>query len=110
MVDYSSSEGKKELWVDKYTSNKYFDLLTDDLTNRKVLTWLKSWDEILFPDKPKLNLAPPDLTQKKQTDPFIFKKQVVPFETEHSFSNKRVLMLYGPPGTGKSTMARVMAT
>jgi len=74
MVDYSSGEGKKELWVDKYTSNKYFDLLTDDLTNRKVLTWLKSWDEILFPDKPKLNLAPPDLTQKKQTDPFIFKK------------------------------------
>jgi Holliday junction resolvasome RuvABC ATP-dependent DNA helicase subunit len=33
----------------------------------------------------------------------------VPFETEFSIGNKKVLMLYGPPGTGKSTMARVLA-
>ncbi len=47
------------MWVDKYTSVKFFDLLTDDLTNRNVLTWLKSWDEVVFPEKPKINLKVP---------------------------------------------------
>lgn len=87
-VDLCGDVIRKELWVDKYASQRYFDLLTDDFTNRKVMTWLKSWDEIIFPDRPKLNLAPPDLNQKKQTDPFYIKKLVVPFESEHSFSNK----------------------
>lgn len=63
---------KPELWIDKYTSQKYFDLLTDDGTNRKVMTWLKSWDELLCPENPKLNLAPPDLSKKPE--PFFFKK------------------------------------
>jgi chromosome transmission fidelity protein 18 len=103
-------QGGKDLWVDKYTSKKYFDLLTDDITNRKVMTWLRSWQELLNPDDPKLNLAPPELGKKPE--PFFFKKfdQKQPFESENSFQNKRVLMLYGPPGTGKSTMARVLAT
>lgn len=97
------------MWVDKYTSQKYFDLLTDDTTNRKVLTWIKSWDDLLKPDNPKLNLAPPDL--KKKPENFFFKKKddTYKFENEFSYRNKRVLMLYGPPGTGKSTMARVLA-
>ena len=103
------SNGGRQLWVDKYTSMKYFDLLTDDLTNRKVMTWLKSWDELLFPENTKLNLAPPQLN-KKPDNFFFVKKQTVPFECEFSFNNKKILMLYGPPGTGKSTMARVLAT
>ena len=52
-------ETENSLWVDKYTSVKFFDLLTDDLTNRNVLTWLKSWDEVVFPKKPKINLKVP---------------------------------------------------
>ena len=52
-------ETDNSLWVDKYTSVKFFDLLTDDLTNRNVLTWLKSWDEVVFPEKPKINLKVP---------------------------------------------------
>ena len=52
-------ETENSLWVDKYTSVKFFDLLTDDLTNRNVLTWLKSWDEVVFPEKPKINLKVP---------------------------------------------------
>jgi len=43
-------KNNSELWIDKYTSHKYFDLLTDESINRKVLTWIKSWDAILFPD------------------------------------------------------------
>lgn len=48
-----------KLWVDKYTSEKFFDLLTDEVTNRNVLTWLKTWDEIVFPSNPKVNLTMP---------------------------------------------------
>ncbi len=49
-----------ELWVDKYQAGKFLDLLTDEQTNRNVLTWLKSWDEIVFPlkAKPKKLKAP----------------------------------------------------
>ena len=46
--DEEMSEAKEvvrpELWVDKYAPKKFFDLITDELQNRNVLTWLKSWD------------------------------------------------------------------
>lgn len=37
-----------ELWLEKFKPKKYDDLLTDEKTNRDILTWLKSWDEIVF--------------------------------------------------------------
>ena len=55
------NDGK--LWVDKYTSHKFFDLLTDELTNRKVMTWLKSWDDVAFPERPKVSLKPPEFAK-----------------------------------------------
>lgn len=51
---------QEPLWVDKYTSHKFFDLLTNEVTNRNVLTWLKTWDELVFPSKPKVSLKIPD--------------------------------------------------
>lgn len=48
------------LWVEKYTSHKFFDLLTCEVTNRNVLTWLKTWDEIVFPLNPKVNFKLPE--------------------------------------------------
>ena len=59
------NDGK--LWVDKYTSQKFFDLLTDEITNRKVMTWLKSWDDIVFPDRPKVSLKPPEFAKGGKT-------------------------------------------
>jgi chromosome transmission fidelity protein 18 len=50
----------KRMWVDKYTSHKYIDLLTDEDINRNVLTWLKTWDELVFPANPKVNLRLPE--------------------------------------------------
>jgi chromosome transmission fidelity protein 18 len=37
-----------ELWLEKYKPKKYDDLLTEEKINRDILTWLKSWDEIVF--------------------------------------------------------------
>lgn len=48
------------MWVDKYTSEKFFDLLTDEVVNRNVLTWLRSWDEIVFPQKSKVSFKMPE--------------------------------------------------
>lgn len=36
------------LWVDKYRPQGYFDLLSDESTNRGLLTWLKMWDKMVF--------------------------------------------------------------
>ena len=58
-VQVISLQKNQELWVDKYTSHKFFDLLTDEVTNRNVLTWLKTWDEVVYPNKPKVNLKIP---------------------------------------------------
>lgn len=37
-----------QLWVDKYRPRNYFDLLSDETTNRSLLTWLKMWDKMVF--------------------------------------------------------------
>lgn len=37
-----------KLWVEKYRPKGYFDLLSDESTNRSLLTWLKMWDKIVF--------------------------------------------------------------
>lgn len=37
-----------KLWVEKYKPKGYFDLLSDESTNRSLLTWLKMWDKIVF--------------------------------------------------------------
>ena len=108
-----------QLWSDKYKSEKFFDLLTDETVNRNVLTWLKSWDEIVFPNKSKVNLKLPDVANTKQN---LFKKDMsfrkvaadgtvsyISAEQEFCYQNQKILTLYGPPGTGKTTMARVLA-
>ena len=107
-----------QLWVDKYTSVKYFDLLTDEVTNRNVLTWLKTWDELVFPSNPKVSLRLPEMIANKtghgntgnvnlnQFNNMSFMQQQ---HEQYSYKHKRVLLLYGPPGTGKSTLARFLA-
>ena len=61
---------QEPLWIDKYTSRKFFDLLTDEETNRKVMTWLKSWDQVVFPERSKVSLRPPELANKKFNNTF----------------------------------------
>lgn len=42
-----------QLWVDKYAPKNFLDLLSDDKTNRSILSWLKEWDPYVF----KVNLV-----------------------------------------------------
>ena len=62
-----------ELWLEKYKPKKYDDLLTDEKTNRDILTWLKSWDELVFNVSKKLNQK----IAVKSSDPRAMKKPII---------------------------------
>lgn len=39
---------RESQWVKKYQPKKFIELLTDDKVNKNMLTWLKSWDHLVF--------------------------------------------------------------
>lgn len=43
-----TADKENRLWVEKYKPRKYVDLLSDEMTNRSLLYWLKMWDKIVF--------------------------------------------------------------
>lgn len=72
----SSADVEEQLWTDKYCSAKYMDLLTDEITNRKVIAWLKSWEHIVNPDFERVKLTLPKFMQPQPKNPlFIQSKQ-----------------------------------
>jgi hypothetical protein len=48
LYEIAMKKQRKRLWIDKYCSKSYLDLMSDDTSNRKVLLWMKSWDELVF--------------------------------------------------------------
>ena len=88
-----------QLWVDKYQAKCYMDLLTDEATNRNVLTWLKSWDKYVFPE----GYIPQTKSSTQPTHGY--RASFV----EYSLTNRRYLVVHGPPGTGHSTMVSPLA-
>jgi hypothetical protein len=43
-------EGRR-LWVEKYAPVGFLDLLSDELINREVVKWVKTWDRCVFGNK-----------------------------------------------------------
>ena len=54
------------LFTDKYKPTKYIDLITEEKTNREILTWMKSWDEIVFNKKFNIPKIPINLNKNSQ--------------------------------------------
>ena len=71
---------QQALWVDKYSPQSFFELLSDEQVNREVIKWVKSWDACV---KKKSANQGVGMTAQPQLGP-----------------EQKLLLLSGPPGTG----------
>ncbi|XP_053813966.1 chromosome transmission fidelity protein 18 homolog [Vidua chalybeata] len=109
------------LWVDKFTPQRYMELLSDDYTNRCLLKWLKLWDTVVFGKdkagkKPKPSPAahaplshPKEHPNKWKTKVQLTEEMLEAELDQHKRPKHKVALLCGPPGLGKTTLAHVIA-
>ncbi|KAL3273195.1 hypothetical protein HHI36_014650 [Cryptolaemus montrouzieri] len=102
-------EEDQNLWVDLYRPRRYLELLSDEMTNRVLLKWLKLWDKVVFNRRPKIR--PPKPVDGNQKNKFNYVNHL---ENQLKLADDgrphyKVALLCGRPGLGKTTLAHVVA-
>ncbi|CAI2385489.1 unnamed protein product [Moneuplotes crassus] len=109
-----------DLWISKYKPKKFYELLTDELTNRNILTWLSSWN---LTNKAKDNssslFGDVNPITKKTFKGFEnhrrqFKTREYQYPTiidpeDLDYKDQRILIIGGDPGMGKTVLAETLA-
>ena len=110
------------LYTEKYKPKHYSDLLTEEKINREILTWVKSWDDVVFnrkfnipkipvpimnnslsPNKPKFNKTGLKKDEKNKDNLFQY------IEVDYIRQKHKIILIGGQPGIGKTTLANIIA-
>ena len=111
-IQNDPNNNEDSLWVEKFKPRNFLELLSDDGTNRTLLTWLKLWDKVVYNKEAKRKNVQKDMNDpSKPNDP---NAKIPPTEVivELDQSNRpkqKCALLYGPPGLGKTTLAHIIA-
>ena len=82
-------------------------MLSDDGTNRILLSWLKLWDKVVFNKDKKPKVKPSEDEEPKWGGPNL--PEVIEEYDSLGRPQQRVALLHGPPGLGKTTLAHIIA-